>query len=180
MRKIEVVLVLGLGAVAGWLAVGLSPATRTLDSGSIEIPLTPPPEESSAAPAQEGLEPEISLVRLAAARIPSENAENRARPHLRREGPSRDRTQSSPGGDAEAESVSSAQSFEGTTTAGGTESSGGSPGGNAGGSGGTDGGSGNGGVPSGGGGGSGGGSGSGGSGPSGGGGGDVGGGGGGK
>ena len=78
MRKAEVVLLLGCGVAAGWLALLSSPATRDLESSSILIPQSAPVQEP-AAPAQgsvqASVEPEVLVAMLAAWQMPAEEAQ---------------------------------------------------------------------------------------------------------
>ena len=158
MQRTEVVLFLGIGVAVGWLVLDSSPATRTLESASIDIPMSPPPEGSLEAPAEETLEPEILLVRMAASEMPPERVqpqeeeeekEKRARPRSRRGGdgpPLADAgVQTGSESEGQTEPVSPATSSGATTTTGGSGSSGG-VGGTSGGSGGGGSGSGSGGV----------------------------------
>jgi len=137
VQKTEVVLALGIGVAVGWLVLVSSPATRSLESGSIDIPMSAPPEGSLEAPAEETLEPEILLVRMAASRMPPE----RLQPQEEEDEEKRDRPRSRRGGDGppladsgvqtgsesegQTEPVSPASSSGATTTTGGSGSSGG-------------------------------------------------------
>jgi len=160
MRKTEVGLLLGIGVATGWLVLDSSPATRTLETAPIEIPMDPSPEGLSESPA-ERLEPEILLARTAGLRLPPERVEpeeekeqpTRSRSPRLDGGPPLDGTQTPSESDGQPGPVSPAPSSGGTTTTGGTGSSGHPPGGSPGDAGGIDGGSGSGGGHSGGGGG---------------------------